>query len=102
MKIIRTGRFELMLDLLVQSDASMKELVRERISLFQKNPEDTRLDTHSLRKRLKGKWAFSITGDIRIVFEWLGTHRVRFLTIGGHNVVYRSRRKMTARLSNFL
>lgn len=96
MKIIRTGRFEKMLDLLIQNDASMKELVRERITLFQKNPDDSRLDSHPLRKRLKGKWTFSITGDIRIVFEWLGAHRVRFLTIGGHEVVYgRSKRRKT-------
>ena len=35
------------------------------------------------------KWAFSITDDIRIVYEWLNKNTVRFLAIGGHNRVYK-------------
>lgn len=58
------------------------------IKLFIINTEDTRLHSHALRKRMKGKFAFSITGDIRIVYEWLGKNTVRFLAIGGHNKVY--------------
>lgn len=58
------------------------------IKLFIVNTEDTRLHNHALRKRMKGKLAFSITGDIRIIYEWLGKNKVRFLAIGGHNKVY--------------
>ena len=37
---------------------------------------------------MKGKFAFSITNDIRIIYEWLGKNTVRFLAIGGHKKVY--------------
>ncbi len=37
---------------------------------------------------MKGKFAFSITGDMRIIYEWLGKNTVRFLAIGGHKKVY--------------
>ncbi|OGG27543.1 hypothetical protein A3A64_02805 [Candidatus Gottesmanbacteria bacterium RIFCSPLOWO2_01_FULL_48_11] len=60
----------------------------ERIRWFRKNPDDTRLRNHALHKKLAGKWAFSITGDIRIVYEWVGMSTVRLLAIGGHKMVY--------------
>jgi mRNA-degrading endonuclease YafQ of YafQ-DinJ toxin-antitoxin module len=53
-----------------------------------RNPDDTRLDRHPLTKKMGGKWAFSITDDIRIVYEWLGKNTVRFLAIGKHRKVY--------------
>ncbi len=55
---------------------------------FKKNPDDTRLDNHELTKRMKGKWAFWITGDIRVVYKWTGKNEVCFLDIGGHPEVY--------------
>ncbi len=61
---------------------------RLRGYLTQKNPNDTRLDNHQLTKRMEGKWAFSITDDIRIVYEWLGKNTARFLAIGGHSKIY--------------
>lgn len=88
MEIIRTGQFENMLKKLTEDDSDMSELIKEKIKLFKKNTDDTRLNNHPLGRRLKGKRAFNITGDIRIVFEPQGKHRVRFLTIGGHKEVY--------------
>jgi len=41
---------------------------------------------------MKGKFAFSITDDIRIVYEWLGKSTVRFLAIGEHEKVYTSKK----------
>ncbi len=63
--------------------------VEQRIKWFRNNPLDTRLRNHSLHKKLKGKWAFSVTSDIRIIYKWVGVHTVRFLTIGKHKIVYR-------------
>jgi addiction module RelE/StbE family toxin len=62
--------------------------VDKRIHWFRKNPDDARLRNHKLLKKMKGKFAFSITGDIRIVYEWIGKSTVRFLAIGGHKKVY--------------
>lgn len=88
MEIKRTGRFEEMLVDLVQQNEDMRELVRDQIKLFRKNPEDTRLDVHFMKRRLRGKWAFDIDDDVRILFEWKGKHIVRFLAIGDHEKVY--------------
>jgi mRNA-degrading endonuclease YafQ of YafQ-DinJ toxin-antitoxin module len=59
------------------------------VSWFRKNPGDTRLDNHDLKKKMFGQRAFSITDDIRIVYKWLGKNEVRFLAIGGHSKVYK-------------
>lgn len=88
-KIKRRGDFSEMLDELTSQDESLEQIINQRIKWFQVNPQDTRLDNHLLTKRLKGKWAFSITDDIRIVYEWVGKTTVRFLAIGGHKRVYK-------------
>ncbi len=74
---------------LVVKDFLLKEEIVKRVTWFRKNPDDLRLDSHKLTKRLKGKFAFSITGDIRIIYERLRKNTVRFLAIGPHNKVYR-------------
>lgn len=88
MNIVFTGKYWEMLADLIEADPSLKEEVIQNVSWFRNNPSDTRLNNHPLGRRLKGKRAFNITGDIRIVFEPQGKHRVRFLTIGGHKDVY--------------
>lgn len=66
----------------------LADLVDRKITLFSKNPDDTRLKSHALKKKMKGKLAFSITDDIRIIYKWTGKSSVRFLTIGSHSKVY--------------
>lgn len=88
MEIVFSGKYWEMLASLIEEDSSLKEQVIQCVGWFRKNPGDTRLGVHPLKRRMKGKWTFDITGDIRIVFEPQGKHRVRFLTIGGHKVVY--------------
>ncbi len=73
---------------LAKQNAGLKEVVLGRIRWFRKNPSDTRLDNHSLTKKMAGRWAFSITDDVRIVYEWTGTNTVRFLAVGPHKTVY--------------
>lgn len=92
-KIEHTGKYVQLLDNLCLDNSPLKEEINKRISWFQKNPNDTRLGNHALIKRMIGKWAFSITGDIRIVYEWLGETTVRFLAIGGHKKVYQRKPK---------
>ena len=66
----------------VERDPELKDTVPRIIKLFKNNPEDTRLRNHALRKKMKGKHAFSITSDIRIVYEKIGKNTARFLAIG--------------------
>lgn len=85
-KILKSGEYSSMLEDV--NDNELLEIIQYQIKLFVKKSSDSRLRNHALKKRMKGKFAFSITGDIRIVYEWLGKNTVRFLAIGGHNKVY--------------
>ena len=87
-KVVKSGNFLTMLDEI--NDPDIYILIREKIKIFINKPNDTRLRNHLLKKRMKGKFAFSVIKDIRIVYEWLGKNKVRFLAIGGHNKVYNS------------
>ena len=82
-----TGKYQKNLKELLL-DNPIKEVIAERLKIFVDNPDDTRLDNHPLTKSLKGKFAFSIDDDIRIVYEWVGKNTVRFLAIGRHTKVY--------------
>jgi addiction module RelE/StbE family toxin len=87
-KVDRTGKFERNVEELAVGNGELELLIRQKIKLFEKNPDDTRLENHALKRKMKGKWAFSITDDIRIVYEWTSKQSVRFLAIGGHTKVY--------------
>lgn len=82
MRIKPNSEYDRMLQELLLQQPELKELIFQRIRLFKKNPRDTRLAAHPLTRRMTGKYAFSVTDDIRIVFD------VRLLTIGTHPRVY--------------
>lgn len=88
-KILPRGNFERMYQKLLRYDPSLEAVVTQKVRWFKNNPEDTRLKNHPLRKKMKGKFAFSITGDIRIIYKWQGKNTARFLAIGGHKEVYK-------------
>lgn len=73
---------------LLDNESDLNELIPAKITLFRNNPQDTRLDNHALTKTMERKWAFSITRNIRIVYEWTAKTTVRFLAIGAHEEVY--------------
>ncbi len=73
---------------LTEEDGELKKLIFKKVRLFEKNPDDSRLRNHALTRKMEGLWAFSITDDIRIVYEWIGKQSVRFLAIGSHKEVY--------------
>ncbi len=89
-KVKRTGAHDKDLEDLLFKTPDLDKEIEKRIIWFKKNPSDTRLKNHPLRRRMKEKWAFNITNDVRIVYEWLGENTVRFLAIGKHNQVYRN------------
>ncbi|MGH7195212.1 MAG: type II toxin-antitoxin system RelE/ParE family toxin [Candidatus Saccharimonadales bacterium] len=45
------------------------------------------LNDHALKGKINGKRAFSIAGDIRVIYEETGDYII-FLDIGSHNQVY--------------
>ena len=62
--------------------------VNERIALFLDDPDNILLGNHQLRGNKLGLYAFSVTGDMRVIYVRIGNDRVRFLDIGTHNQVY--------------
>ena len=69
--------------------APIKKKVIFAIEKFSLDPFDFSLRNHPLHGKLVGKRAFSVTGDIRIIFEeWEGYTLVLFLGMGTHSQVY--------------
>lgn len=62
--------------------------VNERITLFMSNPHYSVLENHKLSGKQTELRAFSINGDIRIVYFEINEDHVLFLDIGSHNQVY--------------
>jgi len=59
----------------------------ERYDLFEENPTNPTLQDHVLSGKLEGFRAFSITGDIRVVYH-IYDNVAYFVDIGTHNQVY--------------
>ena len=67
------------------------KLIRQtskRIKLFQENPDHPLLKDHALKGSKLGLRAFSVTGDIRIIYKFKSANTAIFLDIGTHNQVY--------------
>lgn len=61
---------------------------KERLRLFQKDPTDAELRDHKLIGKLQGFRAFSVTGDIRVVYKLEDKDSIELYDIGMHNQVY--------------
>lgn len=60
LKIEITSKFNQLLDDLRFRNPELETEINERISWFQKNSQDTRLDNHKLTRRMTGQWAFPL------------------------------------------
>ena len=69
-------------------DPQMQKRVKERIALFERNPFDARLDTHTLHGKLKGFWSFSVDDRCRVLFQFLDKKKEQsaFLDVGDHSL----------------
>ncbi len=61
---------------------------RERIELFRQDRKHPLLKDHSLSGSMRIYRSFSISGDIRIVYQLVSEDHVRLIDIGSHNQVY--------------
>ena len=59
--------------------------IKEKIELFQADPNHAFLKTHKLKGKLKGCFSFSVNYDYRILFEYEEDSAV-LLTVGNHSV----------------
>lgn len=90
-KIIqRTRRFE---KSFCKLNLNTKRLFIKKLDIFIDNEFDPSLRTHKLKGRRKNEYAFSVTYDIRAVYEKTVFKKeeifiFKFVDIGGHNKVY--------------
>ncbi|MFC1600054.1 type II toxin-antitoxin system YafQ family toxin [Patescibacteria group bacterium] len=67
----------------------LKQKTISTIKQFTKDPHNPLLRNHALKGRMQGLRAFSITGDVRIIFKEKNNYiLVIMLDIGIHNQVY--------------
>ncbi len=72
----------------IKSDNDLRNRFWTAIELFSKDPFSPRLRTHKLTGKLEGLWAFSVTYECRVIFEFLSKNEVLLIDIGGHDEVY--------------
>ena len=68
-------------------DRQLDKQFETRIMLFLQGQRSYPLNDHALRGRLKGKRAFSVANDIRVVYEETNEAYL-LLDVGSHNQVY--------------
>lgn len=60
----------------------------QRLEYFCANPKNPILSDHPLKGDQSGKRAFSVTGDIRVIYTGSLETEILLLDIGTHNQVY--------------
>jgi len=85
--IIRHKSFEKNFRKRISLHPKLKKQFEQRLKLFKEGVRDYPLDDHPLIGTKKGLRAFSIGGDLRVVYRETGQH-YEFLDIGSHNQVY--------------
>lgn len=87
MKIHFTKDFKKAYQKRIQSNANLDKRFEARHDLFESDPTNPILLDHALSGKLQGHRAFSVTGDIRVVY-YIFENIAYFIDIGTHNQVY--------------
>lgn len=72
----------------IKNNPALRKKLIESVELFSQNFQNPDLHNHKLKGPKKGEWSFSITGDYRVVYRWIGNNMVEFVDVGTHNQVY--------------
>lgn len=87
MKIVLTPHFRRSFKRLVSRNEKMKQVVRDHLKQFEKNPQDQRLKDHALVGKFNGYRAFSMGYDLRAIYQKKGEVYI-FFDIGTHDQIY--------------
>lgn len=71
-----------------KKDKFVQKKAIERIKLFQQDPFNILLDNHKLHREYEGCSSINITGDFRVIFEYITEDQVVFYDIGTHPELY--------------
>lgn len=88
MKINLTSQFRKSYRLRIKNNHTLREKYIKRVELFVSDYSEATLHNHKLSGKLSGYYAFSITGDIRVVYYFDSDSEVTFIDVGSHNQVY--------------
>lgn len=90
MKIVHHQKFEKHYKQRIFNNPKLKEKFKAKLALFLSNPHDSSLKSHKLIGNKEEFRAFSVTGDIRLIYYFESdTGNVLVLyDIGKHNQVY--------------
>ena len=66
----------------------IKQKIKERNILFEKDPYNPILNNHALNGKYMGYRSISITGNIRIIYKFLDTDNILFSDVGTHSELY--------------
>jgi len=83
-RVTASSRFLRRAKKLREPQASM---LRASLRRFAVDPGDPLLRTHRLKGELAAYWAFSVDGDLRVVFRWVGDEAF-LVNLGSHDEVY--------------
>jgi len=72
----------------IPENSLLEKKYTKRLNLFIQDPSNKILNNHKLVGKLTNYHAFSITGDIRVIYFQESKETVLFLDIGTHNQVY--------------
>lgn len=88
MRFLVSQKFEKIFKRRFNNKPYLNERLQERIGLFAANPNNEILNNHRLKGYKKPLYSFSITGDIRVIYELIDENTAKLLDIGTHNQVY--------------
>jgi addiction module RelE/StbE family toxin len=71
----------------IAKDEKLSKQYEKRVDMFIAGHRDAPINDHLLTGGLQGRRAFSITGDIRVVYIEF-EDKIIFLDVGSHNQVY--------------
>lgn len=72
----------------IASNSKLAKKFNLRVKQFINNPRYPLLRDHQLTGKKTGMRAFSVTGDIRVIYREISQNLIIFLDIGSHNQVY--------------
>lgn len=88
MKILYSNKFKKNFNKRIPINSPLDKKYQERLKLFNKQTNDPFIKSHKLAGKFQGYSAFSITGDIRVIYVQESEDTVLFIDVGTHNQVY--------------
>lgn len=88
MKVDYSGDF---ISKLKKADVRIRKNFREKIAIFQENPDESSLNNHQLRYPYQGLQSIDITNDYRAIYEEITVGKstvAYFVILGTHDELY--------------